>query len=289
MSERTMKTGAILSDPVRRRRQWLFVLGLAVTVVYLIPVYWMVNTSFKQAGDIFAVPPDLVPLPPTIASYEQAVFSDADIARGLANSAIIAIGTTTVTLLVALPAAYGLARLRVRFVPAILMLFLIVQMVPSVNLALPMFVLFSSVGLVNSYVGLIIANCSLAIPLAITILRPYFLNVPTEIVEAAKIDGCNELTAFWRVAVPISMPGVVTVAVVSFLAAWGEFVFGLALATDETYQPITVVLAGLTNAFGTRWNDLMAVSAVIALPVIVAFVFLQRYIVAGLTEGATKS
>lgn len=273
----------------RISRRWLFVAGLAVTAVYLIPGYWMINTSFKRAGDIFAVPPDLIPMPPTIASYVQAVFSDADIARGLANSAVIAIGTTVITLVVALPAAYGLARLRIRFVPAILMLFLIVQMVPSVNLALPMFVLFSSAGLVNSYAGLIIANCSLAIPLAVTILRPYFLNVPTEIVEAAKIDGCNELTAFWRVAVPISTPGVVTVAVVSFLAAWGEFVFGLALATDEKYQPITVVLASLTNAFGTRWNDLMAVSAVIALPVIVAFVFLQRYIVAGLTEGATKS
>jgi multiple sugar transport system permease protein len=273
----------------RRQRRWLLVAGLAVTIVYLIPVYWMANTSFKEAGDIFATPPDLVPLPPTLASYDRAVFSDADIARGLANSTIIAVGTTLITLLVALPAAYGLARLRVRFVPAILMLFLVVQMVPSVNLALPMFILFSSAGLVNSYVGLIIANCSLAIPLAVTVLRPYFLSVPEEIVEAAKIDGCNELTAFWRVAVPISAPGVVTIAVVSFLGAWGEFVFGLALATDEKFQPITVVLAGVTNAFGTRWNDLMAVSAVIALPVIVVFAFLQRYIVAGLTEGATKS
>jgi multiple sugar transport system permease protein len=89
--------------------------------------------------------------------------------------------------------------------------------------------------------------------------------------------------------VPISTPGVVTVAVVSFLAAWGEFVFGLALATDEKYQPITVVLAGLTNAFGVKWNNLMAVSATVAVPVIIAFVFLQRYIVAGLTEGATKN
>jgi multiple sugar transport system permease protein len=273
----------------RTRKHWLVLGAVAVTVVYLIPVYWMLNTSFKDASDIFATPPDLLPLPPTLESYDRAVFSDSDIARGLANSAIIAVGTTLITLVVALPAAYSLARLRVRFVTAILLLFLVVQMVPSVNLALPMFILFSSAGLVDSYLGLIIANCSLAIPLAVTILRPYFLSVPEEIVEAAKIDGCNELTAFWRVAVPISTPGVITVVVVSFLGAWGEFVFGLALTTDDKFQPITVVLAGITNAFGTKWNDLMAVSAVIALPVIVAFVFLQRYIVAGLTEGATKS
>src|SRR3990170_7212236 len=99
---------AVLSDRVRHQQRSLFVAGLAVTVVYLVPVYWMINTSFKQAGDIFAVPPDLIPMPPTIASYEQAVFSDTDIARGLANIAIIAIGTTVITLLVALPAAYGL-------------------------------------------------------------------------------------------------------------------------------------------------------------------------------------
>lgn len=280
---------AALPERERRRRGRLSIAGFTVAALYLIPVYWMINTSFKDVGDIFAVPPDLIPMPPTIESYQHAVFSNVDIARGLTNSAIIAIGTTVITLLIALPAAYGLAQLRVRFVSGVLMLFLIVQMVPSVNLALPMFVLFSSAGLVNSYLGLIIANCSLAIPLAVTILRPYFLSVPSEIVEAAKVDGCNEFTAFWRVAVPISTPGIVTVAVVSFLGAWGEFVFGLALASDERYQPITVVLAGLTSAYGTRWNDLMAVSVVIALPVIVTFIFLQRYIVAGLTEGATKS
>jgi multiple sugar transport system permease protein len=273
----------------RRQRRWLFTGGLLVTVVYLIPVYWMLNTSFKESRDIFAVPPDLIPLPPTLVSYVDAVFSDPDIARGLLNSAVIAIGTTVVTLLISLPAAYALAKLRIRFLPAILILFLIVQMVPSVNLALPMFVLFSNAGLVNSYIGLIIANCALAIPLAVTILRPYFLSVPTEVVEAARMDGCNEMTAFWRVTVPISTPGIITVTVVSFLGAWGEFVFGLALATGDTFQPITVVLSEITNAYGVRWNDLMAVSVAIALPVIAAFVFLQRYVVAGLTEGATKS
>lgn len=265
---------------------------VAVAVIgaclYLLPVYWMIVTSLKTPDSIFTTPPQIVPLPPTITSYTEAVFSDAAIGRGLANSAIIAIGTTVVTLAIALPAAYALARMRVRFLSVILMLFLIVQMVPSVNLALPMFVLFSSAGLVNNYAGLIIANCALAIPLAITILRPFFLSVPHEITEAARIDGCNEFTAFVRVALPISTPGIITTAVVSFLGAWGEFVFGLALATDQRFQPVTVVLAGLTNAFGTRWNDLMAVSTVIALPVIVLFVVLQRYIVAGLTEGATK-
>ncbi|MGO1769503.1 MAG: carbohydrate ABC transporter permease [Microbacterium sp.] len=273
----------------RRTRRWLALAGVIATLAYLIPVYWMLNTSFKTSDTIFSVPPSLIPVPPTIDSYARAVFSDPDIARGLMNSAIIAIGTTIVTLALAVPAAYGLAKLRVRGVGVVLMLMLIVQMVPSVNLALPLFVLFSNAGLVNSYLGLIIANCTLAIPLAVTILRPYFLGVPGEVIEAAKIDGANEFTGFLRVVVPISTPGIITTVVITFLGAWGEFVFGLALATHERMQPITIVLAEITNEFGVRWNDLMAVSTVIALPVIAAFIFLQRYIVAGLTEGATKS
>lgn len=274
-------------DQVARR--WLATVGILATIVYLIPVYWMVVTSLKTSEAVFRVPPDLIPLPATVESYATAVFSDPDIARGLLNSAIIAIGTTLFTLVLALPAAYGLAKLKVRGIGVVMMLMLIVQMVPSINLALPMFVLFSSAGLVNSYLGLIIANCALAVPLAITILRPYFLSVPTEVVEAAKMDGCSEITSFIRIALPISMPGVITVAVISFLGAWGEFVFGLSLATSEHIQPITIVLAEITNEFGVRWNDLMAVSAVVALPVIAAFIFLQRYIVAGLTDGATKA
>jgi multiple sugar transport system permease protein len=271
-------------------RKWLTTAtGVLITFVYLLPVYWMLNTSFKTPADIFSTPPQLVPLDPTIKSYVDAAFGDPAIAKGLANSAVISIGTTLVTLLVAVPAAYGLARLRLRFVAIFLMLFLVVQMVPAVNLALPMFAIFSDLGLVNSYTGLVLANSSLAIPLGIILLRPYFLSVPGEILEAARVDGCSTFTAFLRIAVPISKPGMITLAVISFLGAWGEFVFGLALASDEDRQPITVVLAGLTNAFGTRWNDLMAVSAVVALPVIAAFVFLQRYIVAGLTEGATKN
>ena len=262
--------------------------GVAVTAVYLLPVYWMLNTSFKEQADVFARPPALVPVPPTLSAYQTAVFGDPDIARGLVNTFVIATGTTVLTLVVAVPAAYGLARLRIRWVTPALLLFLAVQMIPAVNLALPMFVLFGRVGLVNTYAGLIIANCSLAIPLAITIMRPYFLSVPGEVLEAARVDGCTTFGAFVRVALPVSIPGVITMAVVSFLGAWGEFVFGLALATGDELQPVSVVIAKLTNAFGTRWNELMAVSAVVAVPVIVLFVLLQRYIVAGLTDGATK-
>ena len=264
------------------------VMPALITLVYLLPVYWMINTSFKERADIFSRPPGLVPSPPTLDSY-LSILSSPDIGRALMNTTIIAIGTTLITLALAIPAAYGLARLQIPFVGVILLLVLVVQMVPSINLALPMFALFSSLGLVNTYAGLIIANASLAIPLAVTIMRPYFLALGGEVIEAAKTDGCTAFSAFLRIALPMSLPGVVTVSIITFLGAWGEFVFGLALATDEGMQPATVLLSSLTNEFGIRWNDLMAASVIVALPVIAAFIFLQRYVVAGLTEGATKS
>jgi multiple sugar transport system permease protein len=208
--------------------------------------------------------------------------------QGLVNSAIISIGTTLLTITIALPAAYALAKLRLRFVGAALMLFLIVQMIPSINLALPMFSIFSGARLINSYVGLILANASLSIPLAITIMRPYFLSVPDEIVEAAHVDGCGHLSAFWRVVLPITVPGIITIGAVTFVGAWAEYVFALSLNTDSAIQPITVVLADLSYYTGVRWNDLMAVSVVAAVPVVIAFVFFQRHIVSGLTAGATK-
>ncbi|WP_226899793.1 carbohydrate ABC transporter permease [Nonomuraea phyllanthi] len=275
---------------MRIPRAWLSsVLGIALAGVYVVPVYWMVATSLKQPGDVFASPPDLIPSPVTFRAYADSVLNSSGVLRGLLNSTIVGIATTALTLALSLPAAYGLARFRLRFVNTFLLLFLVVQMIPAINLALPMFVIFSRLDMVNSYTGLVLANCSLAVPLAVTVLRPYFLTVPGEVVEAATVDGCNQWSAFLRIALPVSVPGIVTVAVVSFLGAWGEFVFALALTTKEEMQPVSVVLAGLTNAFGTRWNDVMAVSAVVALPIFLAFLFLQRFVVGGLTAGASKS
>ena len=269
------------------RRPGVFVLALLVTLLYLVPIYWMIVTSFKQSDAIFAKPPSLLPVPPTIEPFIS-VLANENLLQGLLNTFVIAVGTTILALLLAVPAAYALARVNVPFISVILFVFLAVQMIPAVNLALPMYMLFSKLGLVNTYAGLIIANASLAVPLAITIMRPYFLSLPNEVIEAAKTDGCNSFTAFLRIALPISVPGIVTMGTISFMGAWGEFVFGLSLATDVQMQPATVVLAGMTSQFGVRWNDLMAASTIVALPVLAIFVFLQRYVVSGLTEGATK-
>lgn len=264
-------------------------IGLLILLVYLFPVYWMIVTSLKSFSDIFAVPPTLVPLPPTVTPYIQAVFNDPFVLRSILNSVIISVSTLVLTLILAAPAAYGLARRRLRFTVVVVFVLLLAQMVPTVIIAGPLFVIFSQIGLVDSYLALILADTTIiTLPFAVIILRPFFLSVPQDLEDAALIDGCTRPGAMWRVVLPLVMPGLITAGAIAFLMAWGEFVFGLTLTTSEQLQPITVALNEIQGQYSTRWNNLMAVSTAVALPIVLIFVSLQRYIVGGLTAGATK-
>lgn len=264
-------------------------LGVLILAVYLFPVYWMIATSLKSFGDIFAVPPQLIPLPPTITAYFQAVFNDPQAYRAIINSVVISVSTLVLTLVLAAPAAYALARRRLRFTVVVVFMLLLAQMVPTIIIAGPLFIIFSQIGLDGSYLALILADTTIiTLPFAIIILRPFFLSVPRDLEDAAMVDGCSRFGAFWRVVLPVVVPGLITAGAIAFLMAWGEFVFGLTLLTNEQLQPVTVALNELQGQYGTRWNNLMAVSTAIALPIIVIFVSLQRWIVSGLTAGATK-
>ncbi|CAM3302956.1 carbohydrate ABC transporter permease [Occultella aeris] len=273
---------------MRTRTLGLSLTGLVVAVVYLIPVYWMVATSLKETGDVFNTPPDLVPNPPTLAAYRDAVFGDSAVLQGIWSSTIITIPTLLLTLALAVPAAYGLARFSLRVNGVVMLLMLAAQMLPTISLALPMFAIFSDYGLVDTYAGLIIANTSLALPFAVVMLRPYMLAIPQDLMDAGLLDGCTGFRAFWKIGLPLVQPGLVMVATLTFVMTWGEFVFGLTLATSDAIQPITVVLNRFVAQFGTQWTNLMAVSTIIAIPIIVIFVLLQKYVVAGISEGGIK-
>jgi multiple sugar transport system permease protein len=168
------------------------------------------------------------------------------------------------------------------------LLLLITQLLPAIVIATPLFVLFSRIGLLNSYPALILADTTITLPFAVIILRPFFLTVPSELEAAAKIDGCNQFSAFWRVVLPLVRPGLITVAVFAFLFSWGEFLFALSLNTSENVQPVTVALNKFIGQYGVQWNKLMAVATTIALPIILIFASLQRYIVGGLVAGSVK-
>ena len=191
------------------------------------------------------------------------------------------------TLLLAVPGAYGLSRLKLRGSGIMLLILLIGQLLPSIVLAGPLFLSFSRIGLLNTHIGVILADTTFTLPFSVIILRPFFLAVPNELEAAAKVDGCTQLGVLWRIVLPYVRPGLITVAAFAFLIAWGEFVFALSLNT-KTNQPVTVALNNFIGQYGTQWNDMMAVSTVVALPIILIFASLQRFIVGGLTSGAVK-
>ena len=275
-----------------RFRRWRYsktLLGTLIVAIYLFPVYWMAATSLKSLRDIFAVPPSLVPIPPVLESYSQAVINNPLVIKAILNSVVISVGTLVLTLVLAAPAAYALARLRLRFTALALLILLLAQMLPTILIAGPLFVIFSQFGLVDSYAAVILADTTIiTLPFAVIVLRPFFLSVPKDLEEAAMIDGASRLGAFWRVVLPLVRPGLITVGAFAFLFAWGEFVFGLTLLTSEGLQPVTVALNKFIGQFSTRWNNLMAVSTAVAIPIVLIFAVLQRYIVSGITAGATK-
>jgi multiple sugar transport system permease protein len=277
---------------LRRVQRWRYsktLLGTLIVAIYLFPVYWMAATSLKSLRDIFAVPPSLVPLPPVLEPSSQAVINNPLVIKAILNSVVISVGTLVLTLVLAAPAAYALARLRLRFTALALLILLLAQMLPTILIAGPLFVIFSQFGLVDSYAAVILADTTIiTLPFAIIVLRPFFLSVPKDLEEAAMIDGASRLGAFWRVVLPLVRPGLVTVGAFAFLFAWGEFVFGLTLLTSEGLQPVTVALNKFIGQFSTRWNNLMAVSTAVAIPIVLIFAVLQRYIVGGITAGATK-
>lgn len=276
------------TTPIRRPAYGRTLIGSLIVLLYLFPVYWMVATSLKTGAAIFASPPQIVPWPPVFSAYHEAVINNPLMIRAIFNSAIIAVGTMAFTLLLATPAAYALARLNLRGGALLTLLLLITQLLPAIVIATPLFIFFSRINLLNSHAALILADTTITLPFAVIILRPFFLTVPRELEAAAQIDGCTQLGAFRRVVLPLVSPGLITVGVFSFLFAWGEFLFALSLNTNENVQPATVALNKFIGQYGTEWDKLMAVATTIALPIIIIFASLQRYIVSGLTSGSTK-
>jgi multiple sugar transport system permease protein len=274
---------------MKRRGGWRkTVIGTVIVAVLLFPVYWMLLTSARTEADAAKVPPALLPTHLDFSAYSRAVLHNDAVTNAIVNSVVISTGTMLLTMLLAVPAAYVLARRHVRGVSLALLILLITQLLPGIAVATPLFVIFKRLELLNSYPGVILADATITVPFAILVLRPFFLRIPRDLEAAALVDGCRPLGAFVRIVLPISRAGIVTVAALSFLLAWGEFLFALSLTTTNDIQPLTVALATFSSSTGTPWNQVMAVATVVAVPIVVAFIALQRYIVGGLTIGGIK-
>jgi len=273
--------------PKRRRAPLLTLIAGAGVALYLFPIYWMFVSGLKNSAEIFANPPTLFPRTPSLAAFSY-VFMREDVLRYLRNSLAIAVPVTLLTVAMGACGGYALSRLRSRLVDAALFTVLMFQVFPDALLATPMFIIFKSIGLLNTLTAVVMATTSKTLAFALVILRPMFRQVPIELEEASLVDGCNRLQTFCRIVLPIMHIPLIVVGALSFVQAYGQFVYALTLLSRQDLQPATVGIYSFVGAEYADWNRVMAFSSVFVLPVLLLFLVLQRRIVAGLTAGALK-
>ncbi len=273
----------------------LVLLGLMSTLIYIFPLFWMVSTSLKAPIDIVRDPPIIFPSKPSIAIYKE-IFGDPppgaqvpiDGLLYMKNSLFLGLGTMTLTMVLAVPTAYALARFRLRGNRLFMVLLLVTQMLPEVLLVIPLFIFFRDMTLINKHLSVILADTAMALPFSVIILRTSFLQVPRDLEEAALIDGASRLQALWRVIVPLVRPGLIAVTLFAFLYGWGDFVFSLSFLQNKELHPLALGIYNFVGYYRTRWEGVMAFSTIIALPVVITILALQRYYVTGLTAGSVK-
>lgn len=266
-----------------------FLVGGLVFLVFIFPLYWMVVTALKTQVEIFSIPTPLWPENLTFDAFAKQLSSSGDTLRGFKNSLIISCGATVIATVLAIPAAYGLARFRFGARRGLVLFFLITQMLPSTLVLTSLYIMFSKMHLLNTYWAPILADATLGIPFSIIILRTYFVSIPKELDEAAKIDGCGHVSAFTKIMLPIAKPGIVVAAVFSFVYAWGDLIYGITFITNPNMRPITSSIYNYVQQYQTLWNSTMAFGIIAITPVVLIFIFMRKYIVSGLTNGAVKA
>ncbi|MEO1990081.1 MAG: carbohydrate ABC transporter permease [Martelella sp.] len=261
--------------------------AIIVSLFFLFPIYWMVLTSFKQQVDIFTNPPTFF-FTPTLATYKEYI-ARADIVRRLINTVIVATGSGLLSIVVGTMAGYALARIRLRGAGTIGLLILLSRGVPPIALAVPMFLVARKFGLTDKHITLILAYSTFLIPYVMWLMRSFFLSLPKELEESAMIDGCSRYGAFFKIILPISLPGLLSTLIFSMILAWEELLFALVL-TNRNASTIPVAIAGIAGdtVNGANWGALTAVGTITVVPVVIFALLVQKWLIKGLADGATK-
>ena len=258
------------------------------SVCVLIPVLWMVSTSLKDDTAIFSTPPQWIPDEITFQAFAR-VWSDYPFTRYFTNSALVVGASTLISIFFSALAGYGMSRFEFRGKGSFLTFLLMTQMFPSIMLLIPFYKIMQSAHLVNTHAALILTYISFTIPFCSWMMTGYFKSIPKELDEAASIDGLSKFRTFAQVVLPLAVPGVVATAIFSFITGWNEYMFALVLTQSEDMKTVPVGIGQLIGQYKILWNDMMAASLYAVIPLVILFVFLQRYLISGMTAGAVKS
>jgi multiple sugar transport system permease protein len=281
---RARRTSTHAAKDARGWRVFGIAFLIVLVLIYGLPVFWMLSTSFKPQEELATG--SWVPEAPTVQAYID--FFRTDFIPALRNSAQLALTTTVVTLVLAVPAAYGVSAVRSRLVTPALILLLVVQMIPTSATIVPMFRLLSQLGLIDTIVGVALAQCTLFVPFAVLILRPAFAGIPPDLESAASLDGASRLKYLVFIALPMLRNSVIVTTAIVLVSSWGELVYPLTFLLEEDKYPLSVYIAQSVGRFNNTWNLLMTVAVMASLPVFLIVLAAQRKLQSGVTLGAVK-
>ena len=266
-----------------------YIVILIFAVIALFPFLWMLRTALAPEKDSFSLRPKILPSALTLDNMVRVITSPSvPFLTYFWNSVVVSVATTLLVIVVGSWGAYALARLNFKGQRAFGASLLLIQMFPGVLLIIPLYVVLAKLGLINNFFGLALAYTTLNLPFVVWLLRGYFLSIPSEIEDAARIDGCTYFGVLWRVVLPLAAPGLAAVATLAFVNSWNEFLIAYVLNNDNDQRVLSIGLASYVDQFTTDYSGLFAMATLTTLPVVLVFMIFQRYLVGGLTTGSVK-
>ncbi len=262
--------------------------ALAVAALFaFFPIYWMLATSLRPNSEVFAFPPSLLPRTFTLEHYQNFI-RNPQLLRYLGNSVLVASVTALASLLISTYAAYAFSKFRFTGRRSLMFLVLSAQMFPQALLLITLYLMFARLQLLDTYLVLVLSFTTFTLPLCIWMLKGYFDQIPNDLIEAAKVDGANQMQIIHRVLLPITRPALVATGLFAFMRGWNDFIYALTLVSKNKQTLPPGLVLTYVGEFQSQWADMMAASLLVSLPLVIAFVIFQRHIVSGLTAGAVK-
>ena len=276
----------------RRRNEQVRTVGLHVLVVLVMvpivfPFYWLFVSALQSPATLITIPPHLVPRQLSL-HYVKEVFAGLGIGRFLFNSVYLSLVSTLLTVLLACLAAYSYTAYRYRLRETASKLVLFIYMFPQILVVIPLYLLLTRVGLINTHTGLILAYMAFGLPTCIWVLQAYFETIPHDLIDAATIDGLTKLKTLWHVFMPLALPGLAASAVMTFIGVWNDFLLANTFLINNRLKTLAVVIVDYSSREGTYTGEILASSLIVAIPSFLFALFAQKYLVGGLTAGATK-
>ncbi len=279
-------TGLSARQMRRLKSTTVTVFVVAMVLVWVLPYLHLIFTSLKPPADAIGIPPTFIPNEFTLENYER-ILDEPGMGRAFLNSGLVAIFSTLLTLVLAVPAAYGVTFFKLRLGRVFLVFALITRMVPSVSIAVPLFSMMKDLDLLDTRTGLVLAHSTVSLPLAVWLMAAFFEPVPASLEEAARVDGCTRFGALRRIILPVVSGGIAVTAIFAFLASWNEFLFALMLTSIDA-KTVPLAISEFNGQYGLEWGAMTALATLYSVPVVIFTLALQKRIIAGLTFGAVK-